>query len=68
MIVAHKDLDTDLVYQFTKSVYDNLNELKAMHNGFSSLELDGSAIKEGWKDVPIHPGAEKYFKEVGVIK
>lgn len=67
MIIAHKDLDADLVYQFTKSVWDNLNELKAMHNGFGSLELDASVIR-GWKDIPIHPGAEKYFKEVGVIK
>lgn len=67
MIIAHKDLDVELVYQFTKSVWDNLNELKAAHNGFNSLELAGSAIA-GWGNVPIHPGAEKYFKEVGVIK
>jgi len=67
MIIAHKDLDADLVYQFTKSVWDNLDELKAAHNGFGSLELDESAIR-GWGNVPIHPGAEKYFKEVGVIK
>jgi hypothetical protein len=67
MIVAHKDLDANLVYQFTKSFWDNLNELKAAHNSFGSLQLDGSAIA-GWKDVPVHPGAEKYFKEVGVIK
>jgi TRAP transporter TAXI family solute receptor len=67
MIIVHKDLDTDLVYQFTKSFWDNLNELKAMHSGFGSLELDVSAIR-GREDVPIHPGAEKYFKEVGVIK
>jgi len=67
MIIAHKDLDADLVYQFTKGVWDNLNELKAAHNGFNSLELAESAIA-GWGNVTIHPGAEKYFKEIGVIK
>ncbi len=66
MIIAHKDLDAELVYQFTKSVWDNLNELKVAHSAFSPLELESAIL--GWKDVPIHPGAEKYFKEVGVIK
>lgn len=67
VIIAHKDLDAELVYQFTKSIWENLDDLKAAHGGFASLKLDNTAIF-GWNNVPIHPGAEKYFKEAGVLK
>ena len=66
-VIAHKDLDAELVYKFTKSVWSNLDKLQAAHEGFRSLKLDKSAIS-GWSKVPLHPGAEKYFKEAGVIK
>lgn len=66
-IMAHKDLDTGLVYQFTRSIWSNLDQLKAAHEGFKALKLDQSAIS-GWQNVPLHPGAERYFKEAGVIK
>ncbi|WP_206811719.1 TAXI family TRAP transporter solute-binding subunit [Paradesulfitobacterium ferrireducens] len=67
VIIAHKDLDADLVYEFTKTVWSNLDKLKAAHEGFNSLMLDQSAIA-GWDKVSMHPGAEKYFKEIGIIK
>jgi len=42
-------------------------ELKAANQDLKSLKLDGNVIK-GWNKLPLHPGAEKYFKEVGIIK
>jgi len=65
-IFGHKDLDETMVYQFTKAVWDNLEQLQKSHASFMTTKRDKSAIG-GW-NVPMHPGAVKYFKEVGLIK
>lgn len=66
-LFCHADLDEKLVYEFVKAVWDNVKELREAHGSFKDAKLDGSVVA-GWKSVPLHPGAEKYFKEVGVIK
>lgn len=63
---VHKDLEEDLVYEFTKSVWDNLDDIKQTHDSVKDTELDNIAI-EGWGNVLLHPGAERYFKEVRLI-
>ena len=59
--IANNNLDEDTVYAFTKALFEekgNFNHAKA------SL-LDASKGKNGI-DIPIHPGAEKYYKEKGI--
>jgi len=60
-------VDKDVVYEFTKQLWapDNLKRIQQVHEKakFITLEtaLDGISI-------PLHPGAERYYKEVGLIK
>jgi TRAP transporter solute receptor, TAXI family len=65
MLVVRDDLPEETVYAMTKALFENLDALKAGHakGGDVSLEkaMDGITV-------PLHPGAEKYFKEVGVVK
>ena len=63
-------LSTDLVYQITKAMW-NKNTRRLLDNGHAKgkaitveTALDGF---EGLK-IPLHPGAEKYYKEIGLIK
>ncbi|KUK73216.1 MAG: TRAP transporter solute receptor, TAXI family [Clostridiales bacterium 38_11] len=65
-IIANKDLDTELVYQFTKATWENLDELGEANDSLKSLTLD-KTVFSGWNNLPLHPGAEKYFKEVGIL-
>jgi len=54
-----------LVYAITKEVFENLNYFKKQHPAFVDL------TKEGMLDgltAPLHPGALKYYKEVGLMK
>lgn len=64
VLVASKDLDTDTVYNITKAMFENLAELQNGHDKFKLLSkesaLDGA-------NVPLHPGAEKYYKEIGLL-
>ena len=64
-LVTRSDLSDDMVYQMTKAVFDNLPELQAAHSAAKDIKLE-DALKG--MPVPMHPGAERYFKEKGVAK
>ena len=64
-LVVREDLDNDLVYWLTKTLFDKQAELAAAHAKGKELSKD-TAIKG--LTVPLHPGAEKYYKEIGLIK
>lgn len=65
VLFCSADLDADLVYEFTKIYWDNLAELKKDPN-FKNLEFEQAYAAS--VTVPLHPGAERYFKEKGLIK
>ena len=57
------DVDVELVYKLTKTIYENLPYLNAIHKAtkFMSLESAISGLP-----APLHPGALKYYREVGL--
>mgnify|MGYP003178351070 FL=1 len=60
------DLPEDVVYQLTKTLWEHMDEM-----GQSQKNLKGLTAENAVKDiagVPLHPGAEKYYKEIGVLK
>lgn len=64
-LVTRSDLSDDLVYQMTKSIFENLGELTAAHS--AAKEIDIKNAMNGMP-VPMHPGAERYLKEKGIAK
>lgn len=63
-MVARNDVNEDDVYNVVKSIYENLDELHNAHNSAKEITLE-SATED---IVSLHPGAEKYFKEEGLIE
>ncbi len=64
-LVSQSGVSDELAYQMTKQLYENLDTLYAAHNAAKAIKLE-NAVKG--MPVPLHPGAERYYKEVGVIK
>lgn len=64
-IIASPNLSEDVVYNFTKALFENQGEIASAHA--KGEELNTEYAVSGIS-VPFHPGAEKYFKEVGAIK
>lgn len=64
-LFARDDLPEDLVYQVTKAFWDNLNELKKLP-GTKDMKLEYAYSAKS--KVPYHPGALKYYKEIGLLK
>lgn len=64
-LVTHEGISNDIVYRVTKALWTNLDQLVAAHPAAKAIDirhaLDGMPL-------PLHPGAEKYYKEVGIIK
>jgi TRAP transporter TAXI family solute receptor len=54
-----------IVYITTKEVFDNLEEFKKLHPAYQVLTR--ANMLQGLS-APIHPGALKYYKEVGLLK
>ncbi|MGH7320136.1 MAG: TAXI family TRAP transporter solute-binding subunit [Candidatus Rokuibacteriota bacterium] len=65
MMAARADLPEDLVYRFTKAIFDDLKQFHAAHAAAKSLTLETAL---NGMPIPLHPGAEKFFKEKGVKK
>lgn len=61
--VTSADVPEDVVYNVVKSVFDNFDRFKGLHPAFANLEPE-DMISAGLS-APLHPGAEKYYKEKG---
>ena len=64
-IISSNKLSEDLVYRFTKALFENKAQIEAAH--VKGGELSPAYAVDG-VSVPFHPGATKYFKEIGIIK
>jgi uncharacterized protein len=65
MMTANSKVAADVVYRTVKVVGDNPDRIRKIHD--SLKEFDPTI---GWKDLgaPLHPGAEKYYREKGWLK
>jgi TRAP transporter TAXI family solute receptor len=54
-----KSMDTKLVYDVTKAIYDHLDELAAAFD--TAKQMDRRSLSQ--TPIPLHPGAKKYFDE-----
>jgi TRAP transporter TAXI family solute receptor len=61
--VAHKDLPDDLVYKIVKAVFDHREELVKTQS--SAKETVPANIGRD-TILPLHPGAERYYREIGI--
>ena len=64
-IFCRSDMDEDAVYNFVKTIYENLDQVYEIH----SICANNIALENctNGMTAPLHPGAEKYYKEVGAI-
>jgi hypothetical protein len=64
-LITHSGVSDETAYQMTKLLFENLPKLTAAHAAAKAIDvkkaLDGMPV-------PLHPGAERYYKEVGLIK
>jgi hypothetical protein len=64
-LLVNKDVSTLVAYTIIKIICENIDELHNMNPANKNF-----IPETGWKNValPLHPGAEKYYKEAGFMK
>ncbi|WP_226576389.1 TAXI family TRAP transporter solute-binding subunit [Acuticoccus sediminis] len=62
-LVTSTDVSDDVVYNVVKAVFDNFAQFKQLHPAFENLKEE-EMISDSLS-APLHPGAEKYYKERG---
>lgn len=64
-MIVSSDLDEEFVYQMTKSIVEHLDDIGATHAVYAALtpELMAQDL-----EIPMHPGAIRYYKEIGAMK
>ena len=63
--IVTNDMSEDQAYQITKDLWEKQEEIAVAHAKGKEMSKDTAAAAIG--NVPLHPGAEKYYKEIGVI-
>jgi hypothetical protein len=63
-LIINKDVPDILAYTIIRTICDNVAELHKINPANKNFDP-----KTGWKNValPLHPGAEKYYKEAGYM-
>jgi TRAP transporter TAXI family solute receptor len=64
-LVTGAEADDQVVYELTRAVMENIDDLRQLHPAFAKLEPRRMA-RDGLS-APLHPGALKYYKEKGLL-
>jgi uncharacterized protein len=65
LLVTREGVNDDLVYVMTKSLFEHLDQLVQTQPAAKDIDVKKAATG---LPVPLHPGAERYYREAGIIK
>ena len=64
--VTSSDVPEDVVYEVVKAVFENIDQFRSLHPAFANL--DPAQMASDGLSAPLHAGAERYFREAGLIE
>jgi uncharacterized protein len=64
-LVTRADVSADTVYAMTRAIFNNLTQLVQTHPAASGISLKDATVG---MPLPLHPGAERYYREVGILR
>lgn len=67
VLAAKASLDADVVYHMVKAIFDNFDDFKRQSVLYQQMTREQSVVA-GRSNVPYHEGAERYYREVGLLK
>jgi len=64
LLVSQAEVSDEVAYQMTKLMFGNLDRLATAHSAAKDIKLENAAKN---LPIPLHPGAERFYKEAGVL-
>ena len=65
VMFCSSDLDDEVVYQLTKTFWENIEELGVAQKNLKGLTPENAVIDIS--GLPLHDGAYRYYKEINVL-
>lgn len=65
LLITDASLPEEKIYELTKAFWQNLEGLEKTHSIVQQMELEAAVTD--LSEIPLHPGAEKYYKEQGIM-
>lgn len=65
ILITHEKADEEFIYNTLKTLLDKRQELVAIHKTAEQMTSESALTSIS---IPLHPGAEKYYKETGIMK
>lgn len=65
MLICDESVPEDVAYNLVKVMWENIDSLKATNKVVENMKLEDAA--KDTAGIPLHPGAERYYKEKGVL-
>lgn len=62
-LATSADVSEENVYMITKTIYENLAFLQAIHPATNAMNIEAAIAG---LPVPLHPGAARYYQEIGI--
>ena len=63
-IITHADVNEDVIYRITKTIFENPDKVRQVHDSLKDFDPREAPSDNG---APLHPGAEKYYREAGLM-
>ena len=67
-VIVTADMPEELAYTLVKTVCENLDAFKAGHKALANFDCETKAWQPELIGLPLHPGAERYYREQGWLK
>lgn len=66
LVIAQRNLSESVVYDFVKALHENFEQLRPLHPNLVFYQFpSASANPMSENDLPTHPGALRFYKEMG---
>ena len=65
VLMASSDLSDEVAYQLVKTLWENMDGLSESFAALKGLSVENAA--SGVAEIPLHDGAAKYYREIGVL-
>lgn len=65
LLIVNKSISDELVYEITKNMFENIESLAQSQDIANEISLESALNVSG---IELHPGAEKYYREAGILK
>ncbi|MCY4261483.1 MAG: C4-dicarboxylate ABC transporter substrate-binding protein, partial [Rhodobacteraceae bacterium] len=62
VMTVSSEMDDDLVYAITRAIFENIDDLRAIHPAANQTTVDFTLSAT---PIPLHPGAIRYYEETG---